>query len=354
MQSEPMPLLPTLLAQLIRAAGITVAHGYQWVPAQRLVTPYHPTVEVELPLLITGVVDRPQLTRLAQTLVNAYPIDHVVTVMSDQSTAPQSSTMSLGDLLQEEAITPMPAAPDAGFALCVPPLPEGSSFSALQAIVAHLRSPVGCPWDREQTLLTMRHDLLGECAEVMEAIDHELDGTDNSEHIAEELGDLFMAGVLTLQIAIDAGRFQLADAMQSIVTKLIRRHPHVFGDVEVDGVDAIWANWDAIKRQEKLAKGQSVDNPLDGVPAALPALEKARQLQSKAQKAALLDRAALAATIDTAIATFHQATHSRTLTEANLGEFLWTVAAVAQQADINAEDALRSYSVRYKNEQAPT
>ena len=352
MQSESTIFLPSILVQLVTAAGITVDQGYQWVPAQRLVTPYHPTVEVELPLLITGIVDWPQLARLAQTLVNAYPVDHLVTVLLEQSTAPQSSTVSLGDLLNEGL--KMSTAPDVGFALCVPPLPEGSSFSALQAIVAHLRSPVGCPWDREQTLLTMRHDLLGECTEVMEAIDRELDGTDNGDHIAEELGDLFMAGVLTLQIAIDAGRFQLADAMQSIVTKLIRRHPHVFGDVKIDGVDAIWANWDAIKRQEKLAKGQSVDHPLDGVPAALPALEKARQLQSKAQKAALLDRAALAATIDTALGAFQEAVHRRTLNEAHLGEFLWIVAAVAQQAEINAEDALRSYGVRYKDEQAPS
>lgn len=352
MHSESTRFLPSLLARLVTAAGITVEQGYQWVPAQRLVTAYHPTVEVELPLLITGIVDRPQLSRLAQTLANAYPIGHMVTVLAEQSTMLQSSTLALGELLDGE--TPVPTVPGTGFALCVPPLPEGSSFSALQAIVAHLRSPVGCPWDREQTLLTMRHDLLGECVEVMEAIDRELDGTDNSEHIAEELGDLLMAGVLTLQIAIDAGRFQLADAMQSIVTKLIRRHPHVFGDLQVEGVDAIWANWDAIKRQEKLAKGQSVDHPLDGVPAALPALEKARQLQSKAQKANLLDRATLAATMEATLVTFQEATHSRALTEANLGAFLWTVAAVAQQADINAEDALRSYCVRYKNEQAPT
>ncbi len=346
MQSESTLFLPPLLARLVTAAGITLQHGYQWVPAQRLITPYHPTVEVELPLLITGIVDRPQLTRLARTLANAYPANHLVTVLLEQSTMPQSRILSLGEMIAGTA--DVPTALGTGFALCVPPLPEGSSFSALQAIVAHLRSPVGCPWDREQTLLSMRHDLLGECAEVIEAIDRELDGTDNGAHIAEELGDLLMAGVLMLQIAIDAGRFQLADAMQSIVTKLIRRHPHVFGDVNVDGVDAIWANWDAIKRQEKLAKGQRIDDPLDGVPAALPALEKARQLQSKAQKAALLDRAALAATIDAAFAAFQGAIQSRTLNEASLGEFLWIVAAVAQQAEINSEDALRSYCVRYK------
>ncbi|MEZ4622650.1 MAG: MazG nucleotide pyrophosphohydrolase domain-containing protein [Caldilineaceae bacterium] len=137
------------------------------------------------------------------------------------------------------------------------------------------------------------------------------------------MGDLLMAGVLTLQIAIDDGRFQLADAMQSIVTKLIRRHPHVFGDVSVDGVDAIWANWDAIKAQEKAAKGQVVEHPLDGVPTALPALEKARALQSKAQKAGLLDRAAVAATLEETAVRFMHAHRQSSLTEAQVGELLW-------------------------------
>jgi len=351
-QSESIRHMPPLLAQLVTAAGITIDHGYQWLPAQRLTTAYHPTVEVELPLLITGIADRSQLARLAATLANAYPADHLITVAEEQDAASPCTTARLGDLLHEDAPLTIPSS--GGFALCVPPLPEGSSFSALQAIVAHLRSPIGCPWDREQTLLSMRHDLLGECAEVMEAIDRELDGTDNGEHIAEELGDLFMAGVLTLQIAIDGGRFQLADAMQSIVTKLIRRHPHVFGDLKVDSVDGIWANWDAIKRQEKLAKGESVGHPLDGVPAELPALEKARQLQSKAQKAALLDRSTLAAHLDRALDTLQEAIRHQRLTEAQLGEFLWCMVAVAHQADLNAEDALRSYAVRYRSEQTPS
>jgi MazG family protein len=282
---------------------------------------------------------------VAQTLANAYPADHLITVATARQEGPISQ-QPLHALLADRAV----AVDNEPLMLCVPPLPEGSSFSALQAIVAYLRSPVGCPWDREQTLLSMRHDLLGECVEVLEAIDREAEGIDNSEHIAEELGDLFMAGVLTLQIAVDAGRFHLADAMRSIVTKLIRRHPHVFGDVAVDGVDAIWANWDAIKVQEKLAKGQPVSHPLDGVPTALPALEKARALQAKAQKAALLDRAALAATLAPALDEFQRATHDGQLTAADLGAFLWTITAVAQQADLNAEDALRSYCVQYKNQ----
>lgn len=327
-------------------AGVPYQDGYQWIPSIRLTTVYHPTVEVELPLLVTGLAAESPWPHLCKTLGNAYPAAHPIYLLQAVDGNPSTVLTTTLGVLESAAPTALSVAPTG--ALCVPPLPEGSSFSALQAIVAHLRSPLGCPWDREQTLFSMRHDLLGECAEVIEAIDHELDGTDNGEHIAEELGDLFMAGVLILQIAIDEGRFQLADAMQSIVTKLIRRHPHVFGDTEVDGVDAIWANWDQIKQQEKRDKGKPIGHPLDGVPEALPALEKARELQSKAAKADLLDRAALAASLDSTLDIHLKQGSSDGLTEQTLGTLLWTLVAVAQQRGLNAEDALRSYCVQFR------
>ncbi|MCB0063244.1 MAG: MazG family protein, partial [Caldilineaceae bacterium] len=309
----------------------------------------------ELPLLVTEITSETAWSRLQQTLANAYPATHGVTILhcfpDHQPVVYPVLLADLATVAPGQVATPTPGE-NGALALCVPPLPEGSSFGALQAIVAHLRSPVGCPWDREQTLRSMRHDLLGECVEVMEAIDRELDGSDNGEHIAEELGDLFMAGVLTLQIAIDEGRFHLADAMQSIVTKLIRRHPHVFGATEVDGVAAVWANWDAIKKQEKLAKGQAIGHPLDGIPAALPALEKARELQSKAQKANLLDRAAVAAEFHTQLFAVRDAVEQGTLTEQAMGSLLWTLVAVAERAGINAEDALRSTCVTFRARQS--
>jgi uncharacterized protein YabN with tetrapyrrole methylase and pyrophosphatase domain len=178
---------------------------------------------------------------------------------------------------------------------------------------------------------------------VLEAIDAEVDGNDNSEHIAEELGDMLMAAVLMIQIATDEKRFQMAKAIHSIVTKLIRRHPHVFGNEVVEGVQTVLANWDAIKAQEKASRGQAPEHPLHGVPAGLPALEKARQLQSKAAKAGLLDRTALAhsASLQAAVALPVQ-------NEQSLGELLWRLVALAHQCDINAEDALRAYAVQFR------
>jgi uncharacterized protein YabN with tetrapyrrole methylase and pyrophosphatase domain len=130
-----------------------------------------------------------------------------------------------------------------------------------------------------------------------------------------------------------------------IADKLIRRHPHVFGDVNVDGVERVLANWDAIKAQEKAEKGQAVD-PFGSIPAALPALEKARKLQSKASKLGLLDRRAIAQA-DPALAAV-----ATPLDEAQLGALLWQLVALAHEQGLDAEDALRAYGVQFRQAMA--
>ena len=334
------PFLSPLISAVLTAAGLNPQQGYQWVPVRYFCEKYHPTVEVELPLLITELAPQ-DLTQLQAVLQNGYPAAHPLTLLATPAKGePTVRHTTVGSLATDLAA--QPSTTGAALVLCVPPLPAGSSFSALQAIVAHLRSPVGCPWDRKQTLQSMRHDLLGECAEVLEAVD--LDSTlDNGPHLAEELGDLFMAAVLMVQIATDGDRFQMAQVMHNVVTKLIRRHPHVFGDVTVDGVDTVLVNWDAIKAQEKAAKGQTTVDPLAGVPATLPALEKARELQSKAAKAGLLDRAALIQA-EPQLAAWQGARW----TEAQLGELLWRIVALAHLQELNAEDALRNYSTHFR------
>lgn len=337
------PLAPPWVA-LAATAGLQLDSGYQWLPLSKLLQQHHPIVEVTLPLLISGRATAETYARLGQILANAYGPDHPITLAQTTATGEVAVAVMTVPLQTVTSVATIFGA-EMSLAILVPPLAEGSSFSALQAIVAHLRAPAGCPWDRAQTLQSMRHDLLGECAEVLEAIDLDSDTFDNGPHIAEELGDLFMAGVLMVQIAVDRGRFQMATAMQSIVTKLIRRHPHVFADTIVDGIPNVLANWDAIKAQEKAAKGQVATQPLDGVPAVLPALERARMLQSKAAKAALLERATLASTVSLQLA--GQTLDQQTLDEATLGAALWAIVALAEQAGINAEDALRSYGVHF-------
>ncbi|MCB0134478.1 MAG: hypothetical protein KDD75_05155, partial [Caldilineaceae bacterium] len=162
--------------------------------------------------------------------------------------------------------------------------------------------------------------------------------------ICEELGDVLLSAVMMTQIATEEGRFQMGDAVRGIVTKLIRRHPHVFGDVSVSGVDHVLANWDVIKAQEKAEQGVT-RGPLDGIPPGLPALQKARKLQSKAAKAGLLDRAALAQSEPAVAALFGGAAD-----EARFGAVLWQLVALAHANDVDAEDALRSYAVRFRRD----
>ncbi len=316
------------------AVGIDLMDGSQVVDAMLVSREHHPRIEAGLPLLVAQIYARWLASDVKLTLQNAYPDDHPVTILQ-RAGLPDATqiTVPLAELDHGDYFDHLTT-------LYVPPLVRGS-FTDLQEIVAHLRAPEGCPWDQEQTLDSLRHDLLSETVEAMEAIDFEADGADNSHHIAEELGDVLLVVAMLVQIATEEGRFQMGDVIHHIVTKLIRRHPHVFGDASVEGVDEVFANWEAIKAQEKAAKGQPVGHPLDGIPVHLPALEKARELQSKAAKQNLLDRAQLAHSNPDLLALLGPSPDERAV-----GALLWQLVALAHEHDINAENALRAQTVR--------
>lgn len=150
-------------------------------------------------------------------------------------------------------------------------------FKELADIIAKLRSDDGCPWDREQTNETLKSGLIEEVYEVLEAIDLKDDAK-----FEEELGDLLMQVVLNAQIAKDEGRFDMAGVIQKINEKLIRRHPHVFSDLQVKDAQEILINWDRIKSEERAKRDEN--SILDGIPVNLPALIKARKVQSRASR----------------------------------------------------------------------
>ncbi len=149
--------------------------------------------------------------------------------------------------------------------------------------MARLRSPTGCPWDREQTHLTLRRHAIEEVYELIDAIeardDHEM---------AEELGDLLLQVVFHCQLARERRAFDFEKVCRVLVEKLIRRHPHVFGKTKVKNVDEVWANWEKIKRAEKHGTQRARPSSLDGIPKHLPALLRAEKLVKKARKANLL------------------------------------------------------------------
>lgn len=168
-------------------------------------------------------------------------------------------------------------------ALLVAPLtPDANrrSFDGLAWVVMRLLAPEGCPWDREQTFQTLRAGLLEETYEVLEALD-----SNDMAHLSEELGDLLLQVVVQSEMARQAGSFAIGDVLQQINSKLIRRHPHVFGELAVSGTGEVLHNWEHIKAQELQEKGRQRSSALDGIPAGLPALAASQRVVAKAIKA---------------------------------------------------------------------
>jgi XTP/dITP diphosphohydrolase len=192
----------------------------------------------------------------------------------------------------------------------------------LVATMHRLRAPGGCPWDREQTHETLAKYLLDETYELLEAIEG-----GSREHLAEELGDLLLQVVFHAEIAEDDGGFDVDDVALGLTSKLVRRHPHVFGDVAVEGADEVVANWEVIKDVEK---GRT--SVLEGVPETLPALAYAQKLLKRASRTAMPDGAAQPADA-----------------EAAFGEQLLAVVAAARAAGIDAEAALRRAAKRVRD-----
>jgi MazG family protein len=154
-----------------------------------------------------------------------------------------------------------------------------SAIEDLLQVMARLRSPTGCPWDREQSHLTLRRHAIEEVYELIDAIEAEDD-----HEMAEELGDLLLQIVFHCQLARERGAFDFDKVCRLLVNKLIRRHPHVFGQTKVKGVDEVWANWEKIKHAEKKGTRHERASAFDGIPKHLPALLRAEKLVKKARK----------------------------------------------------------------------
>jgi len=158
-----------------------------------------------------------------------------------------------------------------------------TAINDLLEVMARLRSPTGCPWDREQSHTTLRRHAIEEVYELIDAIE-----AGDDVEMAEELGDLLLQVVFHCQLARERGAFDFEQVTRHLVDKLIRRHPHVFGTTQVKDVDEVWANWEKIKRAEKHGTQHARHSVLDGVPKHLPALMRAEKILKKARKAKLL------------------------------------------------------------------
>ncbi|MET0386944.1 MAG: nucleoside triphosphate pyrophosphohydrolase [Polyangiales bacterium] len=217
----------------------------------------------------------------------------------------------------------------------------GRSLPRLVDIMQRLLAPDGCPWDREQTLESLRPYVIEEAHEVVEAIEQ---GT--PADLREELGDLLFQIVFQSELAQAKGWFGLDDVVSGVVDKLVRRHPHVFGSEKVSGTAEVLANWEALKAAEKVGRGV-----LDGVPKALPALLRASRVGEKAARVGFEwpDLAGARAKVDEELAELDEAVAScdRAHAERELGDVLFALVSVARKLEIDPEAALRGTLDRF-------
>jgi tetrapyrrole methylase family protein/MazG family protein len=224
-----------------------------------------------------------------------------------------------------------------------PAVRENSSLIAFQELVAHLRAPEGCPWDREQTHETLKTNLLEETYEVMDAIDSRLPAK-----LQEELGDLLLQIVLHAQISSETNDFYMEDIIQGIHSKITFRHPHVFKDVDVNGVKDVVHNWEILKSQERENNHTDKDGMLDSIPRGLPALTLAQKYQERAARVGF-DWPEIEPVLDKVVEEVRELREAKNKTdqESELGDLFFALVNVGRWYGLNAEDALRKMTKRF-------
>ncbi len=217
---------------------------------------------------------------------------------------------------------------------------ELGQFETFKTIVERLRSPDGCPWDKKQTHASLRQYLLEECYEVLQAID---DG--NMGTLCEELGDLWLQIMLHTQIASENGEFEMEDVLRKINTKLINRHPHVFGDEKASNSEQVSVNWEELKSREK----SETDSILSGVPLEMPALAASQSLQRRAASVGF-DWEKIDDVINKLTEEINELKKASDITEQEneFGDVLFTLSNIARRLGIELEAALRKANARFK------
>lgn len=304
---------------------------------------HHPQLNPDQPAILAQVYSRSVASDVKLTLANQYPDEHPVILIHGAGTPDaELEHVPLYEMDRSHKISHLTS-------LYVPPLPSAGSFERFQETIAHLRAPEGCPWDRKQTHQSLREYLIEETYEVLEALDN-----DDTDALREELGDLLLQIVLHSQIAVEAGEFRMAEVLETVNTKMIERHPHVWGDVKVSNAEEVVANWDELKRKQKAAAGTN-DNDvtgaksiLDGVPKALPALAQAQSYQARAARVGF-DWPQIEGVLDKLKEELEELRSAQAPEEhlEEIGDVLFSLVNVARWYDIDPEAALRETNRKF-------
>jgi tetrapyrrole methylase family protein / MazG family protein len=325
----------------LAALRLDALDGLQIVDALDVAAAHHPRIDPDKPALLAQLYSRAVAGDVKLTLLNQYPPEHVVAIVQAAGTTyEQVIRLPLAEIDRRDDLAHLTT-------LYVPPLPQPSSYLTFQETIAYLRAPEGCPWDREQTHQTLRRHLLEETYEVLEALD-----ADDPEALQEELGDLLLQVVLQTQIAIDEEEFRMPDVIAGIDAKIKRRHPHVFGDVVVNGAGDVVRNWDAIKKAEKEAAGKAEErkSALDGIPRGLPALAEAEAIGGKAARQNFDWRSidGVLAKVIEEIDELQHVVEDEIGREEEFGDVLFSLANVARWLKIDPEAALRAANHKFR------
>jgi tetrapyrrole methylase family protein/MazG family protein len=328
----------------LAAARVTACDGLQTVEATSLGgTGIDLRIELNprWPAVVTGVFNPRVASDLKLALLRVYPADHAVTVVHHPGLADQRvDRRSLAELdrfaIPLDHLTHLVSPAVVGY------VPNGSDHS-LRAIVSRLRAPrIGCPWDLEQTHRSLIPYAIEEAYEVVDAIE-----ADDTAGLADELGDLLLQVVLHAEIADQSDEFEWNDVVRTLSEKLVRRHPHVFGEVHVSGASDVVRNWDQLKAAERVHQ-PSPSSALDGVPTSLPQLKRAAELARRATRAGFdwPTRDGTLAKVREELAELLSASSVAERRE-EFGDLLYILSKLAWQEGVDPEEALRAANRKF-------
>ena len=319
--------------------GLDGLDGIQIFDALTVAQYLHPPLNVDAPLLLGQVYSPMVASELKLALMALYGPMHTVKLLHGAGTNEAViESVPLFEIDRSEHIRNLTS-------LFVPARTEVGSLGNFAETIAFLRSPNGCPWDREQTAQSMLPSFLEEMAEVADAIER-----DDVDELRDELGDLLLHIVFQAQLASEGDEFTLTDVIAGIEAKIRRRHPHVWGDVNAESADDVVKTWDEIKREEKGdAQPSSI---LDNLPLTLPSMMRAQKMQKRAAKVGFdwPDISDVWAKLDEELAELHEAIdqkQGRERISAELGDILFVLANVARWLKVDADAALRSTNLKF-------
>jgi len=321
--------------------GVDAAGGLQLLDALEVASAYHPPINPDFPALLAQLYSRAVASDVKLTLMNQYPDQHPVTLIHAAGTVEARIEQLPLYEIDRRAVDHLTSLYVPRFAAEAASV---TSFEGFQNTMAHLRAPEGCPWDREQTHKSLVQYLFEEAYEFADAVE-----SGDAAKIREELGDLLLQVVFHAQVAVEEGEFHMAEVIRTIDDKLKRRHPHVWGDVDVEGSpERVTANWNAIKVAERRANGEPEQGLLDGVPRSMPALAQAHEYDRRAAKVGFDWGDA-----EGVVAKVHEelnellAARSDAERRSELGDLLFVVAVWGRWLGIEPEAALREANRRF-------